>query len=210
MIGEIPKATLENFTQLNDHDLVKKMQGGSNPRLEKVFHDRFYPSVLDFLNTLTNNKEDAEDLAQESFARVLKNLNKYRDTGSFKSWLTTIAKNIFTDEFRKKKRRWNTFSKLPNDEALTNFLINNVQEGALNIEEQLELRDLQKELEKLISKISPDLRKVLIDRMYENKKHKDIAKEEGVSINTSLGRMRYALTNLRKLAREYGISNFES
>ena len=149
------------------------------------------------------NQQLAEDLFQETFIKVIQSLRggKYKDNGKFLSWVIRIAHNLIIDHFRKEKQM-NTLS---NDDTEVD-LFNSKKLSDSNIEELIIDSQIKSEIRVLINELPDDQREVVLLRHYGGLSFKEIADQTDVSINTALGRMRYALINLRKLIREKNLS----
>lgn len=149
------------------------------------------------------NQQLAEDLFQETFIKVIQSLRggKYKDNGKFLSWVIRIAHNLIIDHFRKEKQM-NTLS---NDDSEVD-LFNSKKLSDSNIEELIIDSQIKSEIRVLINELPDDQREVVLLRHYGGLSFKEIADQTDVSINTALGRMRYALINLRKLIREKNLS----
>ena len=149
------------------------------------------------------NQQLAEDLFQETFIKVIQSLRagKYKDNGRFLSWVIRIAHNLIIDHFRKEKQ----MNSVSNDDTEVD-LFNSKKFSDKNIEEIIVSRQIQSELRTLINDLPSDQREVVLLRHYGELSFKEIADQTGVSINTALGRMRYALINLRKMINERELS----
>ena len=149
------------------------------------------------------NQQLAEDLFQETFIKVIQSLRggKYKDNGKFLSWVIRIAHNLIIDHFRKEKQM-NTLS---NDDSEVD-LFNSKKLSDSNIEELIIDSQIKSEIRILINELPDDQREVVLLRHYGGLSFKEIADQTDVSINTALGRMRYALINLRKLIQEENLS----
>lgn len=145
------------------------------------------------------NHQLAEDLFQETFIKVIQSLRsgKYRDNGRFLSWVIRIAHNLIIDHFRKEKQ----MNAISNDESEVD-LLNNKKLAEDNIEDILVHNQIRNEVRALVNALPNDQREVVLLRHYGGLSFKEIAEQTGVSINTALGRMRYALINLRKMIDE--------
>jgi RNA polymerase sigma-70 factor (ECF subfamily) len=145
----------------------------------------------------------AEDLFQDTFMKVIQSVRagKYYDNGKFISWVMRIAHNLIIDHFRRQKQM-NTVS---NDDYETD-IFNSKKLSDKTVEDDLIKRQILKDVRKMISMLPDDQREVVILRHYAGLSFKEIADITDVSINTALGRMRYALINMRKLMEEKKIS----
>ena len=146
----------------------------------------------------------ANDLFQETFLKVITKLQngQYSDTGKFSWWLTRIAHNVVIDHFRAQKS--SKIVEAPKDNDLSNLrgeaIHNQSRESELNNEQVME------DVKRLVEALPETQRDVVNMRYFQELSFKEIAEQTSVSINTSLGRMRYALINLRKLTRQYGVN----
>jgi RNA polymerase sigma-70 factor (ECF subfamily) len=149
------------------------------------------------------NQQLAEDLFQETFIKVIQSLRggKYRDNGRFLSWVIRIAHNLIIDHFRKEKQ----MNSVSNDDTEVD-LFNSKKLSDDNIEELIISSQIKTEIRSLINELPDDQREVVLLRHYGGLSFKEIADQTDVSINTALGRMRYALINLRKLIEEKKLS----
>ena len=149
------------------------------------------------------NQQLAEDLFQETFIKVIQSLRggKYKDNGRFLSWVIRIAHNLIIDHFRKEKQ----MNSVSNDDTEVD-LLNSKKFSDKNIEEIIVSSQIKSELRTLINELPADQREVVLLRHYGELSFKEIADQTGVSINTALGRMRYALINLRKMIADRELS----
>lgn len=152
---------------------------------------------------MVKNEQLAEDIFQDTFIKVIKSLKerKYQDNGRFLSWVIRIAHNLIIDHFRKEKQMLT----ISNDNYELN-LFNNRKLADKNIEDELITDQICEDLRSLVEKLPADQRQVVILRHYLGLSFKEIAEQTNVSINTALGRMRYALINLRKFIHNYNLN----
>lgn len=148
---------------------------------------------------MVRNKELAEDIFQETFVKVIMTIKqgRYTENGKFKAWITRIAHNLIIDGIRQ-ERNENTIS---NDEVEVD-LLNNMKLCDGTVEDNLVRRQVLSDVKKLVRHLPDNQREVLEMRYYRNLSFKEIADITGVSINTALGRMRYAILNMRRMAEE--------
>ena len=149
------------------------------------------------------DKSLAEDMFQETFLKVINSLRagKYRDNGKFLSWVMRIAHNLIIDHFRKEKQT----NMLSND-AYEADLFNSKKLCDSNIEDIIVKDQIVDDVRNLLQELPEDQREVVVLRHYAGLSFKEIAEQTDVSINTALGRMRYALINIRKLMEQKNIS----
>ena len=188
-----------NFT---DYELVKQFIEGNQSSIE-VLIKRHKRKVYTYILLIVKNHELAEDIFQDTFIKVIKSLkqNKYTDDGKFVSWVVRIAHNLIIDHFRKEKN----LKTVSNDN--TDFdIFNSNKLSEPNVEQKIVKEQVYKDIRNLIEKLPDDQREVIVLRHYIGLSFKEIADETNVSINTALGRMRYALINLRKMIKENNMS----
>ncbi|BFP42940.1 sigma-70 family RNA polymerase sigma factor [Flavobacteriaceae bacterium GF1] len=186
--------------QIEDSVLVKKYINGEEKALE-VLINRHNQKILSFIYSKVLNRDVAEDIFQDTFIKVIKTLKRgsYSEEGKFLPWVMRIAHNLIIDHFRKNKR-------MPKFEGSEDFNIFSViKDEKLNVEKQIIKDQIDSDLSLLIEELPDDQREVLIMRIYKDMSFKEIAENTGVSINTALGRMRYALINLRKVVQRNNI-----
>lgn len=183
---------------MNDQTLVQAYIKGDQSAIE-VLINRHRSKVYTYILLTIKNQQLAEDLFQETFIKVIKSLRsgKYRDNGRFLSWVIRIAHNLIIDHFRKEKQ----MNSVSNDDSEVD-LFNCKKMSDSNIEELIVSNQIKAEIRTLINELPDDQREVVLLRHYGNLSFKEIADQTDVSINTALGRMRYALINLRKLIKE--------
>lgn len=187
---------------LNDQDLVQAYIKGDQTAIETLIN-RHRSKVYTYILLTIKNQQLAEDLFQETFIKVVQSLRggKYKDNGRFLSWVIRIAHNLIIDHFRKEKQ----MNSVSNDDTEVD-LFNSRKFSDRNIEEMIVNNQIRAELRALINELPEDQREVVLLRHYGELSFKEIADQTNVSINTALGRMRYALINLRKLIREKDLS----
>jgi len=190
------------YGSLSDQDLVQAYIKGDHSAIE-VLINKHRSKVYTYILLTIKNQQLAEDLFQETFIKVIQSLRggKYKDNGKFLSWVIRIAHNLIIDHFRKEKQM-NTLS---NDDSEVD-LFNSKKLSDSNIEELIIHSQIKSEIRVLINELPDDQREVVLLRHYGGLSFKEIADQTDVSINTALGRMRYALINLRKLIQEKNLS----
>ena len=188
IIFEIPSASRGIFATIPDNLQVQSINR-HNQRISSFI----YSKVLD--------KDITEDIFQDTFIKVIKTLKRgsYSEEGKFLPWVMRIAHNLIIDHFRKNKR-------MPKFEGSDDFNIFSViKDDKLNAEKQLIKDQIDSDLTLLIDELPNDQKEVLMMRIYRDMSFKEISENTGVSINTALGRMRYALINLRKIVERNNI-----
>ncbi len=188
--------------QKSDYELVQEFVNGSQASLEALIN-RHRKRIFTYIMLLVKDQHLAEDIFQETFFKVIRSLQdgKYRDNGKFISWVLRIAHNLIIDHFRKGKQL-NTCS---NDDYESD-IFNSKKLSDKTVEQTLIDSQITRDIRKLIQELPEDQREVVVLRHYCGLSFKEIADHTGVSINTALGRMRYALINLRKLIKEKNVS----
>ena len=187
---------MQTMTKFTDRELVTAYANGDNAAFD-ILLGRYQKSVFSYILHIVKDNELANDIFQETFMKVITTIRqgRYEDSGKFSAWLNRVAHNLVIDHFRRQKGE-NTVS---NDET-EHDLLNNKELCEGNIEDEMVQKQLVKDLHKMIHVLPDAQRQVLMMRFYRDMSFKEIAEKTGVSINTALGRMRYALLNMRKLA----------
>ena len=187
---------------INDQELVNLYLTGNQNSLEVLIH-RHKKKVFSYIMLIVKDKQLAEDIFQDTFIKVINTLRKgnYNEEGKFLPWVVRIAHNLAIDYFRKEKRM-PTISGVvkSNGEEFDIFSVIRIEEN--NVEDSIIKKQINKELRKLLEHLPEEQREVLMMRHYYDMSFKEISDQTKVSINTALGRMRYALINLRKLMEE--------
>ena len=187
-------------TKYTDADLVKSYINGSEIALETLVN-RHKLQIFNFINSKINDRDTSEDIFQDTFIKVIRTLKNglYNEEGKFLPWIMRIAHNLVIDHFRKSNR----IPTIENKEEFDIFQF--VSDTAPNAENILIEDQILKDIQKLIQELPDDQKEVLIMRLYRDMSFKEIAENTKVSINTALGRMRYAIINLRKLIEDHKI-----
>ncbi|MCK9220019.1 MAG: sigma-70 family RNA polymerase sigma factor [Bacteroidales bacterium] len=182
---------------ISDQELIGKYLSGQESALEKLIR-RHKNRVFAYILMIVKDKDLAEDLFQDTFIKVINTFRSgsYKEEGKFIQWVMRIAHNLIIDYFRKSKR-------IPIIENSDEYdIFDKVRIPVESVEEMLITEQIHKDVKKLIDYLPQEQKEVLIMRHYNDMSFKDIAETTNVSINTALGRMRYALINLRKLVKE--------
>lgn len=192
---------MEELLSLTDEQLVSDYSNGNNLAFD-ILLDRHKQVVYSYIYFTVRNRELTEDIFQETFIKAIVTIKqgRYTETGKFRAWISRIAHNLIIDYFRQKKNE-NTIS---NDEAPVD-LLNNPSLCDGTVEDRIVRLQITSDIRKLISFLPDSQREVLEMRYYQDLSFKEIAEQTGVSINTALGRMRYAILNIRRMADEYDI-----
>jgi RNA polymerase sigma-70 factor (ECF subfamily) len=183
---------------LNDNELVQRFIEGDQNSLEVLVH-RHKNRIYSYILLIVKNQELAEDIFQDTFIKVIRSLKrgKYVESGKFISWVLRIAHNLIIDHFRKEKLQ----ATISND-ALEVDIFNSPKFSDKNIEEIMIKDQILSDVKELIKELPEDQQQVIYMRHYMGLSFKEIAEQTDVSINTALGRMRYALINLRKIIKQ--------
>jgi RNA polymerase sigma-70 factor (ECF subfamily) len=186
--------------QLNDAILVKEYVFGNEDALAKLIK-RHESKIYGFIYSKIPDRDITNDIFQDTFIKVINTLksNSYNEEGKFLPWVMRIAHNLIVDHFRKSK-------KMPLYRETEEFSIFSIMsDDSLSIENKIIADQVQIDIKKIIEELPADQKEVLIMRMYQDMSFKEISEVTGVSINTALGRMRYALLNLRKIIDKHQI-----
>ena len=185
---------------ISDAVLVSRYIDGNESALATLI-ERHKQKVYSFIYSKVYDRDVTEDVFQDTFIKVIKTLKlgKYNEEGKFLPWVMRIAHNLVIDHFRKNNR-------MPKFDNSTEFNIFSViSDSALNAEKRIIKDQVEDNIRRLIEELPEDQKQVLIMRMYKDMSFKEISEITGVSINTALGRMRYALINLRKVIDKHNI-----
>jgi len=186
--------------QLPDASLVKDYVAGNEDALAKLIK-RHESKIYGFIYSKIPDRDITNDIFQDTFIKVIKTLksNSYNEEGKFLPWVMRISHNLVIDHFRKTK-------KMPMFRETEEFSIFSIMsDDSQTIENKIISEQVEMDLKKLIEGLPADQKEVLVMRMYQDMSFKEISESTGVSINTALGRMRYALMNLRKVIDKHQI-----
>ena len=188
------------MNHLQDSQLISQYISGDEKSLERLIN-RHKQRIYSFIYSKVLNREVTEDIFQDTFIKVINTLKKgsYNEEGKFLPWVIRIAHNLVIDYFRKNTR-------MPIFEERNDFNIFSILgDSDLNAEKRMIKNQVLVDLKELVSQLPKDQQEVLIMRIYKDMSFKEIAEQTNVSINTALGRMRYALIGLRKLIKKHNI-----
>lgn len=186
---------------LNDQELVHHYLNGNEKAFEMLLH-RHKRKVWSHIYLMVRDREVTEDLFQEAFIKVVHTLKtgKYNEEGKFLPWVMRIAHNLVIDHFRRNKKMPLVRSNDEHDVFAT------LAQPGKNVEQRIVNVQIDEDVRKLIDHLPGEQREVVIMRTYLGMSFKDIAEHTEVSINTALGRMRYALINMRKMIKQHDIA----
>jgi RNA polymerase sigma-70 factor (ECF subfamily) len=186
----------------SDKELIGRYLNGDHNSLERLI-SRHQNRIFAYILMIVKDKDLADDLFQDTFIKVINTLRSgsYNEEGKFLQWVMRIAHNLIIDHFRKSNR----IPVVSNSKNEDFNIFDTIEITDKSIEEQIITTQIHKDLRKLIELLPPEQKEVLYMRHYAEMSFKDIAEVTNVSINTALGRMRYALINLRKLIAEKNI-----
>lgn len=188
------KTNSYNYT---DAHLVTRYLNGEEKCLEILINNH-KSKIYNFIFSKVMDRDIAEDIFQETFIKVIKTLKNgvYNEEGKFLSWVMRISHNLIIDHFRKSNR-------MPKFEASDDYdVFQFITDSSPNVESNLIKDQVVNDLQNLITELPEDQKEVLNMRLYKDMSFKEIAEITGVSINTALGRMRYAIINLRKMIED--------
>ena len=188
-------------TTISDKQLIKEYLNGNQISLEKLI-SRHKNRVYAYILMVVKDKQLADDIFQDTFIKVINTMKagSYKEEGKFIQWVMRIAHNLIIDYFRKSKR----IPVIDNDNGDFD-IFDTISLTDKSIEEKLIVDQIHKDVRELIEYLPPEQKEVLYMRHYSDMSFKDIAEQTDVSINTALGRMRYALINLRKIIKDKNI-----
>ncbi len=186
---------------LSDYELVQEFVIGRSSAIEVLIR-RHQKRVYSYIYLLVKKQDVAEDIFQETFIKVIKSLKegKYVDANRFVSWILRIAHNLIIDHFRREKQ-----SKMISKDDYETDILNHPQYSDKNIEEEVVFEQVLSDVRNLIDQLPDDQKEVVMLRYYADLSFKEIAEQTNVSINTALGRMRYAIINMRKIKEANGM-----
>lgn len=189
--------TDQSVSTLTDNELIQGYRDG-NCACFDVLLSRYQSKVYGYIFSVVKNKEAANDIFQDTFFKVVATINSgtYKDENKFIHWVMRIAHNLIVDYYRRNSK----MPMVPNRPDCD--VIDTLKLRDENVEQTMMRQQTSRNIRKLVKMLPPEQRRVVILRHYGKCDFKDIAARTGVSINTALGRMRYAIINLRRLAQE--------
>lgn len=189
---------MQKLKKLTDDRLVSAFSNGNNQAFD-ILLERHKDRIFNYIYNMVKDEDLANDIFQETFVKAITTIKqgKYNEDGKFASWISRIAHNVVIDHFRQEKSQ----GVISADE--TNYDILNRRDLAEDtIEDIIIDKSIRDDIRTLIQSLPSEQRQVLVMRYYNNLSFKEIAEKTGVSINTALGRMRYAILNLRRSAEK--------
>ncbi|HNQ13145.1 MAG TPA: sigma-70 family RNA polymerase sigma factor [Bacteroidia bacterium] len=186
--------------QISDNELIVSYLQGNESALSELVK-RHKRKIFTSIYMLVRNRELAEDIFQDTFIKVINTLKagNYHEEGKFLPWVSRIAHNLVIDHFRKQKR-------MPLSHDTEEYsIMDNIRFKDDNVQDRMIKQQIHDHVKQLIEELPDEQREVVLMRIYGNLSFKEIAEATNVSINTSLGRMRYALINLRRIIKEHNI-----
>lgn len=189
---------MQNIKDLTDEQLVASYAGGNNEAFDKLLL-RHKTRLYNYIFQIVRDRDLADDIFQETFIKVITTVKqgRYNDMGKFSAWVTRIARNLAIDSFRAEKNE----AAVSTDDANLDIL-NRRELTERNIEDDMIELQTEADIRALVDRLPDNQKEVLTMRYYKDLSFKEIADITGVSINTALGRMRYAILNLRRMAKE--------
>lgn len=193
---------MQNYKKMTDDALIEKYLSGCNRAFDELLA-RYQTKLFSYILFMVKEQDLANDLFQETFVKVITQLHegKYSANGKFYSWVARIAHNIVIDYFRNSNEM--TYCEAPNDNDLSNIIKLSVVDVAR--EEELMHQQVLADVRKLMNNLPAAQSEIVYMRFYQELSFKEIADATGVSINTALGRMRYALINMRRMMKKYNV-----
>ena len=185
---------------IQDAELVSNYINGDEKALS-ILIERHKQRIYSFIYSKVYDRDITEDVFQDTFIKVIKTLKrgKYNEEGKFLPWVMRIAHNLVIDHFRKSNR-------MPKFDNAGEFSIFSVlSDSSLNAEKSIIKDQVESDVRRIIEELPEDQKQVLLMRIYQDMSFKEISERTGVSINTALGRMRYALINMRKVIDQNNI-----
>lgn len=193
---------MTNYSLIADNELVSLFCAGQNEAFDELLL-RYKDKLYSYIVCIVKNNDVADDIFQETFIKAIITLKqgRYYEGGKFYAWLTRIAHNLIIDQFRTKSNITVVYQNEKEDEWNNiSFLTVQTRETELTKEQIL------KDVRHLMDELPAPQREVVFMRYYQGLSFKEITDITGVSINTALGRMRYGILNMRKMAKERGIT----
>ena len=192
---------MRKFDNETDDKLIVRFVEGNNEAFDTLI-ERHKMKVFNYINHQVKDDELADDIFQETFVKAIMTIKqgRYVENGHFAAWIMRIAHNLIIDYFRQEKSE-----NVQSTDCGEIDILNRKELSELTIEDDMITKQIHQDIRRLIKALPESQRDVLLMRYYKNMSFKEIADATNVSINTALGRMRYAILNMRRLAQEYDI-----
>lgn len=192
---------MTNYQSMADEKLVKAYAQGSNEAFDTLLK-RHQDRIFNYILRIIKNEELANDIFQETFVKAIQTIKqgRYTENGKFPAWITRIAHNLIIDHYRQGKSE-----NVQSADISDINILNRKDLCEATIEDQIISEQIKNDVRELVAQLPPLQKEVLEMRYYQSLSFKEIAEQTGVSINTALGRMRYAIINLRRMAKEQDV-----
>ena len=190
-----------NTEVLSDQILLNRYISGERGAISQLI-DRHSNRIRDYIRMMVKDRDRADDILQDTLIKVVRTIDegRYVDSGKFLSWILRIAHNQVIDYFRQQKS-----SRTINESEAGYDVIGSLRIAERNVEDRIISEQIEQDVRRLIEHLPEEQREVVMMRYYSGMSFQEIADQTGVSINTALGRMRYALINLRKMIKDHDI-----
>ncbi len=188
----------------NDQDLVKSYVGGNEVALQFLL-EKHQSQIFHYILSKIKNRDLSNDIFQDTFIKVIRTLKSgnYNEEGKFLPWVMRIAHNLVIDHFRRESKVRMISESSSNTEEFNIFSV--IRDEGLNVEQQISKNELEAQVANFIDYLPESQRDILMMRIYQDMSFKEIAQIKDISINTALGRMRYAVMNIRKMMEKHGM-----
>ena len=190
-----------NTEVLSDQILLNRYISGESGAISQLI-DRHSNRIRDYIRMMVKDRDRADDILQDTLIKAVRTIDegRYVDSGKFLSWILRIAHNQVIDYFRQQKS-----SRTINESEAGYDVIGSLRIAERNVEDRIISEQIEQDVRRLIEHLPEEQREVVMMRYYSGMSFQEIADQTGVSINTALGRMRYALINLRKMIKDHDI-----
>lgn len=190
-----------HISSMTDEQLVKSYANGNNEAFD-VLLKRHQERIFNYIFRITKNEDIANDIFQDTFVKAIMTIKqgRYTENGKFPAWITRIAHNLIIDFYRQEKSE-----NLQSCDIEEVDILNKKELSESTIEDNIITQQIHSDVKSLVEILPETQREVLVMRYYQNMSFKEIADSTGVSINTALGRMRYAILNMRRIAQDKDI-----
>lgn len=191
------------LNEMTDEELALSYVRGNNQAFDLLL-SRNQSKLFSYILFVVHEQDLANDIFQETFVKVITKLQegRYIDSGKFSAWIMRIAHNVIMDWYRDNRAK--NIVETSDDNDLSNVTGNDITD--FNIEDRYVNEQVLRDVKKMMNLLPPSQREIVFMRFYQEMSFKEIAETTGVSINTALGRMRYAILNMRRMARKNKLS----